>query len=307
MPPNAQVGIVIVNYNGFPFIRECLGSLTKIDYAEVQIVIVDNASSDGSPEWIAQDCPEAQIIKLSENLGFSGANNVGIRWCVTNKCEYVLLLNNDTVVEPDFLSRIMDHAGQRYMIVPKIYCYYNRELVNSSIGDFDFWRGITIPWFYGEKDSKRSQQEQQVNMASACAILISRYAFTQVGLLDEKFFLYWEDTDFIVRAIHQGFVIKFVPQAVVYHKESSSSGGRASLLATYYNNRNRLYFMYKHQKNIVMLIFFLIYYFLGRCAYIISYVLGWQGPKIKALSLGIIDFYRGKMGIVAAERYKDLR
>lgn len=305
MPHTPRVGVVIANYNGFPFIKECLDSLAAIDYSGVKIVVVDNASTDGSREWASawQKLPR-HLIALSENKGFSGANNEGIRWCAADKCDYVLLLNNDTVVQPDFLSRLMDSAAAGSILVPKILAYHNRKLISSNAGHFDFRRGITVPWFYGKDDSERIRDAQTVPMAGACAILIPVGAFARVGLLDEKFFLYWEDTDFIVRAVREGFVVKFIPRAVIYHKESSSSGGRASRLATYYNNRNRLYFMYKHQKNIAILIFFLAYFFSGRCAYIIVGACRGEFRKIKALIFGIFDFYKGKMGRAPAQRYK---
>jgi GT2 family glycosyltransferase len=290
------VGIVIVNYNGLLFIKECLDSLNKIDYPEARIVVVDNASSDGSPEWIVQNHPQTQIIRLTDNFGFSRANNEGIRWCLANNCEYVLLLNNDTLVEADFLQRIMEHADSNSLLVPRIYFYDNKKIINNNAGSFDFWRGITIPWFYGREDSKASQQVQIVSMASACALLIPRDVFSKIGFLDEKYFLYWEDTDFIVRSTNQGFVIKFIPQAVIYHKESSSSGGRNSLLALYYNNRNRFYFMSKHKKNAVQWIFFLIYYFFGRLAHIIIYLCRGRVREIRAISLGVWDCYKGKSG-----------
>ncbi|MDD5617690.1 MAG: glycosyltransferase family 2 protein [Candidatus Omnitrophica bacterium] len=306
MQAKARVGIVIINYNGFSFIKECLGSLAKVDYPQAQIVIVDNGSRDGSIEWVIQDFPKTQVIKLQRNLGFSAANNIGIRWCIENNCEYVLLLNNDTVVEPNFLSQIMDYVEYRSIIVPKIYCYDNKALINSNVGGFDFWRGVTTPWFYRKKDSKRSRQMQLVGMASACAVLIPRNAFTEVGFLDEKYFLYWEDTDFIVRVLAKGYVVKFVPHAVVYHKEGCSSGGRASPLAVYYNNRNRLYFMSKYKRSKVSWVFFLFYYLLGRIVYTIAYLFSGKMKELKALGLGVFDFCRGRMGYLTPEGQKVL-
>ena len=302
MLKNEKIGIVLVNYNGFLFIIECLDSLAKIDYPNVRIVVVDNASSDGSLEQIAKNHTGVKIILLSDNFGFSRANNEGSRWCLSNNCEYVLLLNNDTIVEVDFLSKLMDQADSKAMLIPKIYCYPNKELINNNVGSFDYWRGVTIPYFYGKKDSQQSEKIQPVAMASACAILIPRNAFKEIGFLDESYFLYWEDTDFIVRAVNLGYQIKFVPQAVIYHKEGVSSGGRASPLAIYYNNRNRLYFMSKYNKSLVGWIFFLGYYFLGRFAYIVIYLCRRQVRELKALILGVFDFFRGEMGYLTPER-----
>lgn len=307
MAQNVKIGIVLVNYNGLAFIKECLESLVKIDYLNVRIVVVDNASVDGSFELIARNYPQVKGVRLSNNLGFSGANNEGIRWCVADGCEYVFLLNSDTVVEADFLSKIMDYADSNSLIVPKIYFCDNKKIINNNVGSFDYWRGITIPYFYGEKDSQDSQQVQIVAMASACAILIPCEVFRKIGFLDENYFLYWEDTDFIARAIYQGYLIRFVPQAVIYHKEGGSCGGRTSPLVIYYNNRNRLYFMSKYKKNMVNWIFFLFYYLLGRFGYIILYLCRGQFREFKALSLGVFDFYRGKMGYLTTEGQKGFK
>ncbi len=307
MAQNAKVGIILVNYNGFPFIKDCLDSLGKIDYHNVQVVVVDNASSDGSPEWIAENHAKVKIIRLSDNFGFSRANNEGIKLCITNNCEYVLLLNSDTIVEADFLTKLMVEADPGVMFVPKIYCYPNKELINNKGGTFDYWRGVAIPYFYGKKDSLQSQKVQSVTMDSASAILIPANAFDNIGFLEEGYFLYWEDTDFIFRAVKYGYIIKIVPQAVIYHREGVSVGGRASPLAIYYNNRNRLYFMAKNKKSMVHWLFFLFYYFLGRLAYIAIYLCRGQIRELKALSLGVFDFYRGKMGYLTPEDQRGFR
>ena len=143
------VGIVLVNYNGMRFVPECLELLAAIDYLNARIVLVDNASTDGSPEWIATHHPQVALIRLPNNRGVTGGNNAGIDWCLVRDCDYVLLLNNDTVVEPDFLTRLLAVAMPRTLVTPKILFYDDRKILNNHFGVFDFWRGRNTEWLYG--------------------------------------------------------------------------------------------------------------------------------------------------------------
>ena len=301
MDSGQMVGIVLVNYNGISFIIDCLNTLLQIDYKDKIIVVVDNASTDGSPEHIIANYPSVKLLRLYSNQGFSGGNNAGIRWCLENGCDYLLLLNTDTLVNPAFLQCMMEHTERDCLIVPKIYSQENKAELNNIIGSFDYYRGISVPWFYGKEDSIESNKTRFATMASACALLIPRQIFEAIGLFDELYFLYWEDTDLIKRALNHGARIKFVPGAVLYHNESSSTGGRASALSLYYNHRNRLYFMFKHQKNKFALAVFLLYFLVSRVIYVFKYTLRGEMKYIIAISRGIADFFKGKMGKMASE------
>jgi GT2 family glycosyltransferase len=303
-PAQSAVGIVLVNYNGMRFMPDCLASLQQIDEPRARIVVVDNASTDGSAEWVAAQHPAVALIRLSANQGVTGGNNAGIQWCLANGCDYVLLLNNDTVVEPDFLRHLLCHADQRTLIVPRVYFYDNRQLLNSHIGHFDFWRGVNVQYLYGKPESPSSRQMQIVTMASTCAMLIPKPIIDEIGIMDDAYFLYYDDTDFIARAVRRGAVIKYIPDAVIYHRESSSSGGGAiSPLSMYYNTRNRLYFMFKHQRQKLTLAFFLLYFFLGRGVVIARYILRGETRIATALCKGIADFFKGNMGRAPAHRF----
>lgn len=297
------VGIVLVNYNGLRFMPECLESLARIDYAEARIVLVDNASADGSVAWVRQHFPSVEIIALPTNTGITGGNNAGMSWCLAHDCDSILLLNNDTVVQPDFLTRLMQEAEPDCLLVPKIFFHDRPQTVNNHFGGFDYWRGLHRDWFYGKPDGDASREVCLGTMANTCALLIPRPAIERIGNMDERFFIYYDDTDFLTRAVRQGYRIKFVPTAVIHHKESSSSGGSLSPLVVYYTNRNRLFFMSKHQRNGAVLAFFLAYYFAGRVAWALIQLAQGRPRLIRALANAVWDFQRRRLGYAAPERF----
>ena len=298
------VGIVLVNYNGMRFMPDCLESLSRIDYPHARVVIVDNASTDGSADWAAAHFPNFALVRHADNLGITGGNNAGIEWCLGNGCDWVLLLNNDTIVEPDFLSRLMAHAEPDCLLVPKIYFHDDRALLNNHLGTFDYRRGIHRDWFYGQPDSPASREVRMATMANTCAMLIPQEVSARVGPMDDAYFIYCDDTDFITRAVRSGCRIKFVPDAILYHRESSSSGGTESPLTVYYATRNRLYFMGKHQKNRIVLGVFWAYFVLTRIVVAASYLQKRRRVQLRALRNAIADFCRGRMGQAPPERYQ---
>lgn len=299
-----RVGIVLVNYNGGKFMPDCLASLANLDYSDAYIVVVDNASTDGSADEAEALYPNIAVVRHTANLGITGGNNAGMDWCRANKCEYILLLNNDTVVKPDFLSNLLAQAEPDCLLVPKIYFHDNKTLINNHFGTFDYWRGIHRDWFYGRSDTPASRRIQSTaTMANTCALLIPQQVAGRVGPMDDIYFIYSDDTDFITRAVRSGSRIKFVPNAVLYHRESSSSGGTNSPLAVYYTTRNRLYFMRKHQKNPVVLGFFWVYFTLTRLAVAANYLRRGQRLQLRALWNGVSDFLQGEMGCAPSSRF----
>lgn len=299
-----KVGIVLVNFNGMRFMPACLETLKNINYDDFCIVVVDNASSDGSADWTAENYPELTLIRLPLNTGVVGGNNAGMEWCLANACDYVLLLNNDTEVEPDFLTRLMLHADNQTLLVPKIFFYDNRSILNSHFGRFDFWRGLNVEWFYDHPECEKSGQVCTGTMSNTCAMLLPRVVLDKIGLMDENYFMYFDDNDLIHRAVRAGAQVKFVPDSVIYHKESSSSGGqRISPFTLYYLTRNRLYFMFKFQRNPLALAYFLTYFMIGRSVKAVKYLIRGDRQLFKASSNAVIDFLMRRKGAAPAERY----
>ncbi|HEY3351748.1 MAG TPA: glycosyltransferase family 2 protein [Polyangia bacterium] len=299
-PPPARhsprVGIVLVNYNGMVFMPDCLASLARIDYPEARVVVIDNASRDGSPAWVREHHPEVALVELDRNTGITGGNNAGITWCREHDCDAILFLNNDTVVEPDFLSRLMAHAASDAMLVPRIYYHERRDLLNNHFGDFNYWRGTHVDRFFNRPGSAAPTTVQTGTMANTCALLCPRNLIERVGMMDDAIFLYYDDVDFITRAVALGATVKLVPDAVIYHRESSTSGGYGGPLTMYYATRNRLYFMFKHQKNPVMLAAFLAFFGATRVPLICRFILSRRPDLAQAMSRGIMDYVAGRMG-----------
>ncbi|MDQ1283828.1 MAG: hypothetical protein QG620_176 [Patescibacteria group bacterium] len=213
-----KVFIVILNYNGRDVIRKCLASVFKIDYPSLEVVMVDNNSNDGSFE-LARSCfSKMTFIKNEENLGFSAGNNVGIRYALDRAADWVLLLNNDTEVDKDFLDKLLGAAEKDEavgMLSPVIF-----EKENGKI----WFSGGKIKWLSMKAEHMRQAKTEdffETDFVSGCAMLVKREIFQRVGLLDEDFFLYWEDADFSVRVKKAGFKLAVVSGAWIYHWEKS--------------------------------------------------------------------------------------
>ncbi len=297
----SKVGIVLVNYNGAKFLPDCLESLARCDYPEMLVVLVDNASTDGSDEWAASHYPSVLLVRQADNGGFAQASNVGIQACLAQGCEWVLLLNNDTTVAPDFLTK-MEQAAPDRLLAPKIYFAESPKVINNHFGTYDLWRGLHRDWYRGRTDTPDSLRLQPGGMANGCALLVPKGIIERAGLLDEDFFMYAEDVDYILRARAVGAEVWLVPSSVIYHRESASSGGSGSPLVVYYTTRNRLFLVVRHQKNWLGRAFFLSYFGLTRLPVILNYLRRGRRTQLTALLNGIADYRQGRMGRAAAGR-----
>jgi len=224
MSPAPSVGIVAVNYNSAAFVGEFAESLRPVRYPNFRLIVVDSASTDGSADELARLVPDAVLLRSDENLGTAAGNNRGIAYCLEHAFDYVLLLNNDTVLTEDFLERLVAAAGERTLAVPKILYYYDRRLISTHAGDFDWRRGVFRHTFHGRPDSPAASTPRELETASFCCALVPAAAFREVGLLDERFFMYYEETDWLRQARDRGYRLLYRPEAVIYHRESASSG-----------------------------------------------------------------------------------
>ena len=246
---NPKVTIVIVNWNGWEDTVECLESLYRIDYPNYEIIIVDNHSQDDSVKRIKDYSKgkELIIIENEENYGFAEGNNIGIQYALKNlNPKYILLLNNDTVVDVDFLKELIN-AGEKNthigILGPKIY-YYIKPNVIWSAGckiSLKFARGIQIG--SGEVDKSQYDDPKEVEYVSGSAFLIKTGVIDDIGLMDKKYFLYFEESDWTLRANQAGFKSLYVPTAKIWHKISRSGGGISKPTGLYYITRNRWIFM----------------------------------------------------------------
>lgn len=261
------VSIVIVNWNRKKDTLECLKSLVRIERDfELKIIIVDNASTDGSIKEIKsyfktpsfkKSVIHTELIRNEENLGFCGGNNVGIKHALNHKADYVLLLNNDTYVDDKFLINLVK-AFKKYpkagILSPKIYFAPGYEFKKniykkSDLGKVIWYAGGDIDWdnVYGtnhgvdEVDKGQFNRVKSTDFATGACMLVKRKVFEQVGLLDEKYFMYFEDSDLCVRVKRAGWKVMYFPQSFIWHKVAQSSG-IGSNLNDYFITRNRLLF-----------------------------------------------------------------
>lgn len=255
----AKIGIVLVNYNGEKFNDDCLESIFNSDYKNYEIIIVDNNSLDNSVDILKQKYSnKIKLIELKENLGFSVANNVGIELAIKNNCDYILLLNNDTIINKDMITTMVNASDdKKYVVSPKIYYYSNKDIIWSAGGKIDWNKGMTIQYGMGEEDSCAVNKKYEIDFATGCCMLIPTTVIKTIGLLSDEYFLYYEDTDYCVRIRRAGFKIIYEPKAVMYHRVSASTGGTKSPLYIYYMTRNRLIFNKKFNKrNIIAMSYF---------------------------------------------------
>jgi GT2 family glycosyltransferase len=297
MRPAPSVGIVTVNYNGAAFIGEFAESLRRVRYPNFRLIVVDSASTDGSADELARLVRDAVLLRSDENLGTAGGNNRGIACCLEQGFDYVLVLNNDTVLTEDFLGRLVAAADGRTIVVPKILYYYDRRLISTHAGGFDWRRGVFRNTFHGRPDSPAASTPREVETASFCCALVPAAAFWLVGLLDERFFMYYEETDWLRQARDRGYRLLYRPEAVIYHRESASSGGGwMTPFKHYYATRNRLYLVKKHSTSRGAYALFTAYFLAGRLFYLALHLLRRRPRLARALVRGVLDYYRGRMG-----------
>lgn len=239
------VFIVLLNYNGAEDTIDCLKSLQNVGYSAMNIVVVDNASTDDSVERliIAQKDYEFIFLISEENNGFSAGNNIGIRYALEKDADYVLLLNNDTVVKPDFLSLAVEASENDDSVgltIGKILYYKEPDLIWYGGGELKQPYNYSIHLGFRENQNKPEFNHQRyVTYATGCYFLLKRAAIEKVGLMDEDYFLYCEDTDYSIRMTRGGFRMLYCPQSVIYHKVSASTG-KGSAFSTYYIARNNI-------------------------------------------------------------------
>lgn len=291
------MGIITVNYNSRPFIGSFLDSIAAVDYPNASLVVVDAASADGSADEIARRRPDAHIIRCDENVGIARGNNLGAAYCLKRGFAYLLFINNDTTHEPNFLRTLLAAADAHTMTVPRILYAGDPRLISTHAGGFNWDLGLFRNTYHGKPDGPATRRRRELETASFCCLLMPAQTFADAGPLDERFFMYYEETDFLRRARALGYRLLYIPEAVVYHRESASSGGGwMTPFKHYYATRNRLYLVRKHARSRLRYAAFTLYFWATRLPYLVRYALSGQRAMAKALVLGVLDYYRGRMG-----------
>ncbi len=235
---SVKVSIIILNWNGKPYLERCLSSVMAQPYPDFEVVLVDNGSTDGSAEFVAQRFPDVRLFRNAANLGFAAGNNIAIR---ATQSPYVATLNNDAWAEPAWLAELvkaMESDSQVGMCASKMLYAHQPEIIDSAGLSLDA-AGIAWNRRWGERDAPDETELAEVFGACAGAALYRRAMLNQVGLFDEDFFAYLEDADLAWRAQLAGWKCLYVPTAVVYHIHSAT-GGLGSPFKSYLLGRNKI-------------------------------------------------------------------
>ena len=232
---STKILIILVNWNGKKDTLECLRSLQSVSYKNFTPVVVDNGSTNDSVAVIRKEFPEVPIFETGENLGFAGGNNVALSWGLKKRFDWFLLLNNDTVVDPLFLDAFLEAAQlkpQAKILGAKIYLYDKKKEVdhlggmwNPKIGEF-------------ESLTEDIEEMKKVDYVCGAALFMHRSVPETIGLLEPKFFLFWEESDYCYRADRAGLQVWTAPKAKVWHKVSSSfTGGKPQMHYFWWRSR----------------------------------------------------------------------
>ena len=239
-----EVSVVIPNFNGIAFLDSVLASLEGQTLNNFEVILVDNGSTDGSCSFVTANYPWVHLIELSENFGFCGAVNAGIR---AAKAPYVLLLNNDTEVKEDFveemLAAIRRHKNAFSCGARRVQ-YHDRDKLDD-VGNYYCALGWSFARGRG-KDIHAYETEDRIFSACAGAAIYRKKILEKIGYFDEEHFAYLEDTDIGYRARIYGYENWYAPKAIVYHVGSGTSGSRYNQFKTRYSSRNNIYLIYKN-------------------------------------------------------------
>lgn len=289
-----RVYIIILNWNNHEDTIELIQSLKKISYNNYKIIVIDNNSSEKDVVNLFENSKEEiQLIINKENLGFSGGNNIGIKLSIEEGADFILLLNNDTIVNTNFLDLLVEkfeHNNQIGIVAPQINFYDNPKKIWSGGGKISKIRGSGF--IYSNSDQIKNSKE--IDFVSGCCMLIKKDVFQKIGLFDENYFLYIEDTDFCYRVIKNGYKICFTPESQIYHKVFGSTKKSYSALPLYYSTRNRLYFARKNFPGLFPLT--LLYISITMFFKCLIWLFKGELNKINSVKKGFRDFLAKKMG-----------
>lgn len=256
------LSIILLNYFSDTHTLDCLKSLKTLKWkGKLHIIVSDNGSFHHFAQKLKANYPDTIYIKNPQNLGFTGGNNTGIKHALSLNSDLIMMLNNDTKVDPNLAINLYQALKPKSIgiTVPKIYFYpgfefHRSRYTQSQLGKVIWYAGGHIDWanvlgiHHGvdQVDKGQFSQSHTIEFATGCCMMIKRLVIETIGDLDQKYFLYLEDADFSQRALKVGFKIKYVPQAKLWHKNAESTGGSGSALQDYFFTRNQMLFGLKY-------------------------------------------------------------
>ena len=222
-----RVAAIVLNYDGKGLTLQALESLRRMSYPSYDLVVVDNGSTDGSPEAISRMHPDLELVRTETNLGPAGGYNLGMAWALARGYDYLLILNNDVEATPELLTelvRVAESDSSIGCVGPKTYFFSDRERLASAGGILRFKHSVTRERGQGALDRGQYDRTEEVAYVNGCGMLIRCRAIEAAGLWDPIYFLSVEDADWCVRAKRQGFKCYFAHRAILYHMVSDTTG-----------------------------------------------------------------------------------
>lgn len=217
-----SVGIILLHWNAFEDTVDCIHSMLACESIEEdQIYLIDNHFCLDITDQATKLFPKIHVHRMNTNLGFSGGNNYAIRLLLGSRFKYILLINNDTVVEKDFLNFLIEGFRDSKDVgisVPKIKMYNNKNKLYFGGGGFNKISGRVRMYGLNKADGPEYSVQKEIDFANGCCLLIKKEVFEKIGLFDEAFFFYGEDADFSMRARKFGYKLVYCPRSVIYHK-----------------------------------------------------------------------------------------
>ena len=292
-----KVSIILLNYNTTDDLIECINSLYNIKYPNYEIIVVDNCSNENEISKLdsyLENKEKCIFIKNDKNTGFAGGNNLGIKYALYNKTDYLLLLNSDTLVNDDFLNILVDTVEKDKdniaMVTGKILYYPDTKKIWYGGGYIDWGKYIGKHFGEGEYDNGEYNETKSITFSSGCLMLINT-SLKFDKYLPEEYFMYYEDVDYCARILENGYKIIYNPNAVIYHKIGSSSGGEQSAFTIRWANRGRYIFMnkYKNKNSKGEFIFIKLKFIFTRIIKFLIMCLKGEFQKAVSLYYGIKD------------------
>jgi GT2 family glycosyltransferase len=284
--------IIILNWNNGHDTLKCVDACKKLSWQELHLLVVDNHSTDNSVETLRHNFPDLEIIETGTNLGFAGGNNIGIKRALELGAEYIWLLNNDAVPAPDALEplvRSLLSTPAAACATSKIYYMDDPKRIWFAGGAWSKGHLRLRQHGAGQLDSGQFDRITETSSVTGCSMLLSCEYLHHIGMLEERYFLYWEDTDWSARTREKGYTLLFVPDSHVWHKVSASIAQR-SAQQYYYYTRNGLYFCRKHDYSCMIK---LLIYLVTDAA--VGLIRG-NPAMFQGFIRGCADFLRGRDG-----------
>lgn len=282
-----KIFIILLNYNNYRDTIECVNSIIENEkQIDFKIIVVDNNSTNDSVEQLRQ-IKDIYLIESNENNGFANGNNIGIKYALGQGAEYILLLNNDTIITLNAISKMYKKVEEHQDIgIMGARIMYNEEpsKINCIGGKINWTKAVAVIEHKDEEYKEMKEDFKYTEFITGCCMLIKKEVIEKVGYLPEEYFMYYEDVDYCVQVLNNGFKLGICLDSIIYHKESAASGGKQSPFAIKWNTRNRLIFMKKYlpKKLVTKLWFYLTRLIVG-----LKYIINGQKEEIHALIDGI--------------------